>query len=355
MNKINLNIDTAAQRFTPLRGSSSCYCKTHSSRLSLDRSDPQLSADHWSRAAEVAARKSGPQSGRSQKFNSYLTGLIEGDGWISCPSDSNKIKYPKISIAGHKKDLFFFHWLSQKLEYGSVIRGSSPNSIIWEVRDSYGLLDLIERTKNYFRTGKIERMRSLITFLDSSLSWDRASPGIDSSSILTNGWFAGFSDADSNFNVTISPRGRCSPPRINAQWRLEISTFTSNSFSNLDIVSQISKDLETSVLFRTRPAKLKKSKILEYHSFIIAVYSNKQKIILNNYFNKFPLLTAKRNDYEHWLQILELNRLKFETNSSQEKFRLVKKASELKQRMNNNNIHPNWDHLIPISTESYGL
>lgn len=283
---------------------------------------------------------------KNKHFDSYLAGLLEGDGYIFCPKPENKVTKPGIGIAGHKKDRKFYEWLSEKLGYGLIEKGSSPNSIVFRVREEEHIKEMCERTKNYFRTGKIERMNLLLSY------YKRKPVKLDTSPILSNGWLAGMSDADSKFNVIIGERKKAGKTlkvkRINTQWRLEISTTTYNNISNLEISNTISEGLNTTVKTRTRKAALEKSKKEYYHSIMVICFNEEQKNLLEKYFNEFPLLTAKRNDYENWKLIRKINNFKLKARTTEEKRKLVNEALELKNRMNNKNIHVNWEHLKNI-------
>jgi len=302
----------------------------------------------------------------NKHFNSYLAGLFEGDGFILCPKAGNTVGKPKIGIASHKKDRKFFEWLSLQLGYGQIEKGSSPNSIIFTIKKEEYIKDMCERIKNYLRTGKIERVNQVLNY------YNLERVELDTSHILSNGWLAGMSDADSNFNVIISDRKKedktLKVKRINAQWRLEISTTTSNNISNLEISNIISEGLNTSVIMRTRKATLvappevprpcstarragrgdEGGRKEKYHSIIIICFQEEQKNILVDYFTEYPLLTAKRNDYETWKLIRSINDLKFKTTSTEKKIELVEKALKLKNKMNNKNIHVNWEHLKDV-------
>jgi len=283
---------------------------------------------------------------KNKHFNSYLAGLFEGDGFILCPKANNTMVKPKIGIAGHKKDRKFFEWLSLQLGYGQIEKGSSPNCIIFTIREEEYIKDMCERIKNYLRTGKIERVNAVLNY------YNLERVELDTSNILSNGWLAGMSDADSYFNVIISDRKKedktLKVKKINTQWRLEISTTTSNNISNLAISNIISEGFNTSVIMRTKKVILEKSRKEKYHSIMIICYQEEQKNILVNYFTKYPLLTAKRNDYETWKLIRSINDLKFKTTSTEKKIELVEKALKLKNKMNNKNNHVNWEHLKDV-------
>lgn len=280
---------------------------------------------------------------KGKNFNSYLAGLVEGDGFLMCPSEDNKVWKPRIGIAGHIKDKRFFEWLSKELGYGEVKKGSSANSIVFFITEEEDIKDFCCRIKHYFRTGKIDRLNAVLEYYG-------LEPAIlDTSDILSNGWLAGMSDADSNFNVIIGNRKKAGKvlkvKRMNCQWRLELSTVTSNNVSNLDICNKISYGLDTKVTTRTRKANQEKSKRSEYHSIIVICHSDKQQSILIDYFSEYPLLTVKRNDYENWKLIKLINAEKAKTRSTERKIELVEEALKLKNTMNEKNIHVNWEHL----------
>lgn len=278
---------------------------------------------------------------KSEQFYSYLAGLIEGDGSIYYPNKNNTVSYAAIRIAGHKKDIPFFETLTNILGYGKIILGNSQNSIIWVVSHREDVMDLCKKTKNYFRTGKFLRMQNLCRFLK------LGEISLDSSELSNNGWLAGLIDADSNFNVIISNRKKAGKvwkvKKIATQWRLEISTTTSNNISNEPIIYLIAEMFQAQVYVRFRK-NLSNSK-KKYYNIMVVCFNEIQKNLLEQYLNTYPLLTSKRNDYENWKLIRQINKQKLLTSSTEEKIKLVNDAIQLKNKMNNHNLIINWDHL----------
>ena len=76
---------------------------------------------------------------------------------------------------------------------------------------------------------------------------------------------------------------------------------------------------------------------------IIEVTSLNKLHLLNQYLNNFPLLTAKRNDYEDWLKVCKLIEAKIHLTA--EGKLLIK---EIKSKMNRKRQKFNWDHLASI-------
>ena len=66
--------------------------------------------------------------------------------------------------------------------------------------------------------------------------------------------------------------------------------------------------------------------------------------LLNQYLNNFPLLTAKRNDYDDWLKVYHL--MQDNKYLTEEGKLLIK---EIKSTMNKKREIFNWDHLIYLN------
>lgn len=277
----------------------------------------------------------------SRYINSYLAGLIEGNGTVYYPHSSKKTRYSLIKIAGHKKDTEIFKWLSEYLNYGETVSNNSPNSIIWRVSSKENLIDLCNRTKNYFRTSKIERMRGLCKHLDIE------EPNLNRTNVLKDGWLAGMADADSNFHVVISHRKETNKvskiKRIQTQWKLEISALSHSKESNLEWISNISSALNSKLYFRSRISKNDPEKY--YNSITCISFTEQSKDIVERYFEEYPLLTTKKNDLEIWKRIRSINKKKSITKDNELKLVYTKEAERLKNKMNNKNNQPNWDHL----------
>lgn len=115
-------------------------------------------------------------------FNKWLTGLIEGDGTFIIPTqlrdNKNRLLYPSIRIAFHKKDTPLAEKLTQKLGYGNVLRLKS-NTTIWSISSNLELLDLINRLNGNMKTPKIHRLSLLMNYLN----YKKENLGIDQSSI----------------------------------------------------------------------------------------------------------------------------------------------------------------------------
>jgi len=270
-------------------------------------------------------------------FNCWLTGLIEGDGTIIVPSSlrdtKNKLLYPHIRIAFHKKDTNLAYKIKDILGYGHVITLKSCNMTLWTVSSKLEIIDLIHRLNGNMRTPKLLRLNLLIDWYNC----DIPKLGVDSKNINDTSWFSGMSDADSNFNIIVSKR-KGNNFRIQRQWRLEFSQKTYHGGDQAYWAMLVSSFLDTSLYVRSRE---KEGKI--YSSFIITVFNENSKSILNNYFSKYPLKSSKFLDYQDWLLCGEL-----ETQYKNNTKILLREVKVIKSRMNNIRTQLNWSHLNEI-------
>jgi hypothetical protein len=101
-----------------------------------------------------------------EKFISYLTGLIEGDGTIIVPkndrSSKGKLYYPSIQIVFHLKDLPLALLIQKNLRFGSLIRKKGVNAYILYFNSHEGILKLVKLLNGNMRTPKINSFYNLI-------------------------------------------------------------------------------------------------------------------------------------------------------------------------------------------------
>jgi hypothetical protein len=100
------------------------------------------------------------------KFNSYLAGLIEGNGSIIVPkteiSTKGKINYPSIQIVFHLKDLPLALMIQKEIKNGSVSRKKGVNTYILTINNYDGLIFLTSLINGNMRTPKVYNLYNLI-------------------------------------------------------------------------------------------------------------------------------------------------------------------------------------------------
>ena len=285
-------------------------------------------------------------------FGSYMAGLIEGDGTIIVPDPvrgKHKYQNARIKIVFNIKDEPLAKKLHAVLGFGRFEYPKAGNYLVFYVGDYDGLYKLVTLINGKFRTPKLEALHKLIDWLNSKrisspLHMEKYSElvknGLDLSPIFENAWLAGFTDADGNFNVIINQRKNKNSIRVQTQFRLEIrqeyhikKLSSGYGTTYIDIISIIASALKTNVYSRAR--LLKES--LSYLYYIVAG-SNYSKHLLRNYFQNFPLMSSKNNDYLTWCKIMDLSQNP--PHSSQ----IISECRLLKSEINNNRKSFNWDH-----------
>ena len=202
----------------------------------------------------------------------------------------------------------------------------------------------------------LSALHRLINWLNNKKNSSIVCLGLDTSNLNSNSWFAGFSDADSYFQVSLthnkelgtikniksfyrleiqqnyhgSPRGDHSPKGSGTAPRaLELNLYK-------NIMELIAKFLQTNLL--SSPARAERArgsvfncklKILnllkdqqghgvaprarkiilnnkEYVSYMIITSSLSTNLLVDNYFKQFPMFSSKQLDYLEWSKVLHL-------------------------------------------------
>lgn len=276
----------------------------------------------------------------------YLAGLIEGDGSIIVPTKDKtpggKNTHPVIRIVFTIHDLPLAQKLQQVLGCGFIQKPKEGNYYLFEVQNIEGLLKLANLINGKMRTPKIEALNRLINWLNNKKNSSIVCLGLDTSNLDSNSWFAGFSDADSYFQVSLTHNKELDTiKKIKSFYRLEIQQ-NYHGEANLykDIIESIAKFLQTKVLSRKRILNDK-----EYVSFMVATSSIPTNLLVDNYFKQFPMFSAKQLDYLEWSKVLHLRISKQHLLESGALMCL-----EAKNSMNTKRTTWNWDHLDKFPT-----
>lgn len=137
----------------------------------------------------------------------YLAGLIESDGSIIIPQLGSK-NTPSITISFHEDDKPLAEKICSTLSYGSLELIPLSKAVKIHIRGKFSIINLLRLINGKFRTPKIEKLNSLILYINENWSKDLEEPllifPLDESSLNANSWFSGFSDGDANFYININ-------------------------------------------------------------------------------------------------------------------------------------------------------
>ena len=288
-------------------------------------------------------------------FSSYLAGLIEGDGSITVPSSNKrafngaKSLHPIIKIVFTTHDLPLAQRLKEIIGHGNIYKGDG-NYFLYQIQKIEGLILVTSFLNGKMRTPKIEALHRLIQWLNLYYKTTFQLLPLDTTTLLSeqNGWFAGLTDADGYFQVSLTKNVNNLISNFKLYYRLELTkTYNSapergrNYFS---IMSQIAKELKIELRERERTTNFGKASTY----FITTSNLEANKKILN-YFNKSPLYSSKFLDFKDWETLLNLK-----LEQKEKKIKSLTKselefAQQLKEKMNSKRKEFKWDHLSTLS------
>lgn len=286
---------------------------------------------------------------KSYSIGSYLAGLFEGDGHIILSkviNSNGKISYPYIAITFVNKDLPL---INKFLEiYGGRLRfKNKENAIVWIVNNHKELINLITLMNGYLRTPKLIKFNELIVWLNDRYLYNIPVHSPDTSDLINNGWLAGFIDADGSFKVRYTEkRTDDKTNKVLTKGRIEVR-FALEQLQNLNLPNNNSYKpimLNIQSFFGiTTDLRISKHNIDKTY-WIIEVTSLNKLNLLIQYLNNYPLLTAKRNDFDDWYKVYQL--IVDKKHLSEDGKLLIK---QIKSNMNKNREVFNWYHLVILN------
>lgn len=299
---------------------------------------------------------------------SYITGLIEGDGNIYIFNNINKS--PKISIVFKNNDYELAKYLKNIFNIGYINKRNNSNVCIWQIQSIEDIYKLLNYTNGYYRTSKyyliIKAIKWINDYIDkpnttiinnyniyninirnnilSKINKINIKP-IDNSNILNNAWLAGFSDADSYFDIILNKS------KNNESISLKYSLVIKQNFisSNINesfypIMLNIAKTFNTNIYTKYRYIKVDKSQQYKtYYTYTISINNIDKLIQVNNYFSKYSLLSSKYLDYKDWNKLLNYI---IENNYKSTNVNVVKLGKEIRNNFNTKRIKINFKHLL---------
>jgi hypothetical protein len=251
----------------------------------------------------------------NSSFAPYLAGLIEGDGHIAVhDKNTQKKEYrPKIIIAFNINDKPLAEKLSTELNVGKVIDRSSAGHVLLQILAKEEVLKIINLINGHMRTPKIEALHRAICWINEKDNSSIPLLCIDSSSLDSNSWLAGFTDADGCFGITIYDRkknGVFLRTSVQTSFRIEVKqnysrevTLEQGGSSFFNIMSEIAGFFSVNLYTRTRKTEDK-----VFHAFAAVAHNSRSHVILRNYFDNYPLYSSKYLAYKDWCLVQDLHR-----------------------------------------------
>lgn len=300
----------------------------------------QIGAPDWNKKLLrlcIVSYKSLTLLSSRKNLGSYLAGLWEGDGHIWIPktthAPSGKKYIPHFVITFDDKQYPLV--VALKTLIGGTIRYKENNhAYTLSLTSITGLIKIMGLLNGLLRTPKLSKFNKLIDWINNNTNYSFIKHNPDFSNIHSNAWFSGFVDADGSFDIRISLIKTGSVKnRVAARLRLEqrmVDPTTNKSYE--DILSLIALGLGVTLSSTIHNTNIK--------YYVISASSNKSRLLIVSYFNKYPLFSSKYLNYLDWLTchnlIISGDHLNVEGHN---------KALLLKEGMNNKRTYYNWDHL----------
>lgn len=243
----------------------------------------------------------------------YLAGLIEGNGDIVVHDKNSKSKvyYPKIIIVLNIHDRPLAEKLSVELKVGKVINKYSAGHVLLEILAKKEVLKIINLINGHMRTPKIQPLHKAISWINENNNSSIPYLGLDTSSLDSNSWLAGFTDANGNFSITVYNRKKNSKivkTNVETFFRIKVKQNYSRDLSAdqggasyFSIMTKIAEFLTVNLYTRTRSVDDK-----VYYVFMAISHNSKSHYLLRNYFYRFPLYSFKYLAYKDWCQVKDL-------------------------------------------------
>jgi len=273
-----------------------------------------------------------------RKLGPYLAGLWEGDGHLSnINSKENKKIYPYLAITFPLKDEPLVSYLQSYLG-GNIRRKDKENALVLIIGSRQELINIVQIMNGYLRTPKLFEFNKLIEWLNNSSNLNIKLYSEDYSLLESNGWLAGFFDADGSFKVRyteqviefnkVKRKGR-----IEVRISIEQRKFHPKTKRPFETIMRSISDFFT-VKLNTSCHNVDKS------YFVIEVTSLSKLKKFCQYLNKFPLITSKKNDYKDWLIVYDMISLNEHlTNEGRLKIKRIK------NQINKKRTVFDWEHL----------
>ena len=261
----------------------------------------------------------------------YLAGLIEGDGHFNTPkklkTPSGKARVAGIEVIFATKDKPSAELL-QSLFGGRIYSHPTKKIKRWVIQDKKSVTKIINSINGKLRSPKINSLYEMIDFLNAKGDNIIKLP-LDTSSLNSNAWLAGFIDADAHFAI----KGFTSNPKTYLAIQFYLSQRkTDKSGESLEkLMLKITEFLQVKLNERSLSEK--------YHQFVVCTSNRVSNEILISYLNNYPLLSSKFLDFKDWETANNMYINKLHKDPIE-----YEKIRNLKTNMNNNRTYFSWAH-----------
>ncbi len=150
------------------------------------------------------------------------------------------------------------------------------------------------------RTTKNIRFNDLIKFMNTKYSLDTPESLLDNSNLVDNSWFTGFTESDGHFGIKyIEKKAKLDTRKRSVSESVGLKFILNQRSFDKPTSSSMKPFMETLALFLSCNLKCYTN---NKNSEVLSVYVSSLESVkfLVNYFNKYPLIGDKLNDFKKW-------------------------------------------------------
>ena len=245
------------------------------------------------------------------KFGYYLAGLLEGDGHISIPalfknSLSVRVFNPRIVFTSHIDNLALHAFIQSELGNIGRFQISGENTLRYIIGDIKGIQIIINLIHGKLRTPKNQTFNNLIKVFNDKYSLSISESFLDTSDFVNNSWLAGFTESDGHFGIKYvegkpkSETKRAISEHVTLKYRLDQRAYDKpTSSSMLPFMEKLGLFLDCSV--KTYSSNKTNTEVL---SLTVSAIDKLKPIV--NYFDRYPLIGNKLDDYNKWKVVYDM-------------------------------------------------
>lgn len=264
----------------------------------------------------------------SDNFGHYLAGLLEGDGHISIPgrsapledssglpkgalfknSKSIRVFNPRVVFTSHINNLGLYAFIQSELGNIGRFQITAGNTLRYVIGDLKGIQLLINLMHGKFRTPKNQTFNNLIKIMNAKCSLNIPESLLDDSGFGDNSWLTGFTDSDGHFGIKYvegKPKTggfhlkRARSEHVTLKYRLDQRAYDKpTSLSMLPFMEKLAIFLDCPVKHYVNNTQ---SEIL---SLTVSAIGKLEPLV--NYFDKYPVIGEKLNNYMKWRIVYDM-------------------------------------------------
>jgi len=283
-------------------------------------------------------------TGITNQLGYYLAGLIEGDGSIILRQGEREKTSPKIVFTFGKNEIPMYEKLQKILNTG-VIYTEKIGVCRYSITNADEVINVINLVNGKFRTPKILALYKAIDNLNKWRNANIVKLPLDTSSLDSNAWLAGFIDTDGHFSIKLTGEYGSNDNVLRGRVRCVFSINQSElnrvtSESNVPFMTQLAKFFQVNLNHKVENSPLFKK---PGNTIVFFAQSDRKHYIITTYLTKFPLMSTK---YLNYLSFFKgLNYLGKRLTEQE-----ILDIRAIKSSMNNSRTYYNWDHLNDFYT-----